>query len=360
MPRPKRKVSTDPAAFQLADEAKNKRTTRNSVAAPDSNSAGTETVGLLRSNPVAISDENDSDFDDLSDSGMPISQLSAIEDSQIPDSQLDLEPEPAVANVVPVTPASVHRANVVPVTPASVHPSINNPLMRPLGRTPSYAPITPSTPSPQEGGSMHIGNLMHPDFLKDVASAAHDDAQIHRQNIRGVLNFHLKALFLAKRNISAADRKLMVQHAISKANINTVELAAFNKHIDNHHSYLLRQLRGQFQAALRMFLDHPLAQNWVNHITTGIENWGQTHDGKRPVLAPAALDRMFLLNDMHLVWDIWAPILDCVPNYEALTTGAGMSWGQALRDSTLTVLAWMITHHFYPVNQDKTNELTTE
>jgi hypothetical protein len=37
-----------------------------------------------------------------------------------------------------------------------------------------------------------------------------------------------------------------------------------------------------------------------------------------PILSNPALDRMFLLGDMHLVWDIWAPIRDLVPTYETL------------------------------------------
>jgi hypothetical protein len=48
-----------------------------------------------------------------------------------------------------------------------------------------------------------------------------------------------------------------------------------------------------------MFLNYPLAENWVQHTKTGIENWGQTHDGKSPILSNSALDRMFLLGDMH-------------------------------------------------------------
>jgi hypothetical protein len=104
-----------------------------------------------------------------------------------------------------------------------------------------------------------------------------------------------------------------------------------------------------------MFLKHPQAENWVQHTKTGIDNWGQTHDGKSPLLSNQALDRMFLQGDMHLVWDIWAPILDPLPNYETF-----LSWGQALMESTLTVLSWMITHHFHPGGQDKAAEMSQE
>jgi hypothetical protein len=109
-----------------------------------------------------------------------------------------------------------------------------------------------------------------------------------------------------------------------------------------------------------MFLKHPETQEFCDYTQTGFKKWGQTHDGKSTLLNNANLDRMFLQGNKHLVWDIWAPLLDPLASDDQWFTPEGTPWGECFMVSTLTALNWMITHHFYPVPVDKASETMSQ
>jgi hypothetical protein len=289
-PRQKRKVSADTSPAQAADEPKTKRNTRNSAS-----SAGDAWIASragAAANPVPVDDDNDSDFDEISDLAVPNSQLTM--ESQLSQQHL---PENDSAEQMD-TPTSDFGLAVNPAQPASpkLMTARSSPAYTP-GRT--FSPYNPvnwvSRASAQpivHSSEASQGFIAHPDLCNDVSSAMMaGDLATQRHNIRGALNYHLKLMMMLKRNITTAERKALVQHLVSKAGLNPNEQASITKHLDNvssrtckapchlaksikHWSYLLRQLRAQFQAALQMFLNYPLAENWVQHTKTGIENWG--------------------------------------------------------------------------------------
>jgi hypothetical protein len=97
-----------------------------------------------------------------------------------------------------------------------------------------------------------------------------------------------------------------------------------------------------------MFLKHPETQEFCDYTMTGRDKWGRSHHGNTPLLNNTTLDRMFLQGNMHIVWDIWSPILDPLEGDILWFTTEGASWGHCFKESTLTALNWMVTHYFHP------------
>jgi hypothetical protein len=68
---------------------------------------------------------------------------------------------------------------------------------------------------------------------------------------------------------------------------------------------------------------------------------------------------MFLQGNLQLVWDIWAPILDPLATDDQWfgADSEGRPWADCVKESTLTSLNWIITHHFYlPAGADTASE----
>jgi hypothetical protein len=68
---------------------------------------------------------------------------------------------------------------------------------------------------------------------------------------------------------------------------------------------------------------------------------------------------MFLQGNLQFVWDIWAPILDPLATDDQWfgADSEGRPWANCFKESTLTSLNWIITHHFYlPAGADTASE----
>jgi hypothetical protein len=87
--------------------------------------------------------------------------------------------------------------------------------------------------------------------------------------------------------------------------------------------------------------------------------WGRFNNSSAPLLSNSALNQMFFNGNYRLLWDIWVPILDVLPDEEYMMVGnTGEKWSAALLESTLRVLNWMITHHLG--GSDSTADMTQE
>jgi hypothetical protein len=176
--------------------------------------------------------------------------------------------------------------------------------------------------------------------------------------IRGVLNFHLKVLMIRQRNISTSVRREMVNVAVSIFGLEEADTKALVKHANDHYAYLLRLLRQQFQAALDCFLKDSCTEEFCEYARTGAK-WGRFNNSSSPLLSCSKLNEMFFNGNYRLLWDIWVPILDVLPDEEYMMVGnPGEKWSAALLESTLHVLNWMITHHLG--GSDSTAEMTQE
>jgi hypothetical protein len=251
----KRKPASIPPAQVPDEEPKTKRATRNSAA-----SAGDE---WMTSNTVTIQDEPDSDFDELDDAPEPESQISLFSQlSQSQSQQCEVENLPQnspVHQMPPVLQSSpVRKASSVHKTP-SVH------------KTSPIQQISPggSYPSVSSGSSQHtLGNgdsfSAHPDLLTDIAAANNGDSAMQRQNVRGAMNFHLKLMLLKRRNITAVERKAFVQYVVTNTGMDTHEVSALQKHVDNVSAILHYGLGWGCQADIPSTIHISCANSAVN------------------------------------------------------------------------------------------------
>jgi hypothetical protein len=279
MPPRAQKRKAVPAEPTPADnpEPKSKRNTRNSAASAGDAWLASRSGAVT--NPVTVGDDNDSDFDELSDVPVQISQLlpqsqeqsqesqesqesqHPIHQPENPNSEQYFDPKMGIApfnfagTVNPAQPTSpkITTAQSSPIYPAGRTFTPYNAHNLGSSVTPPRMSVSPSTSgssvSSRASGQtaspfitgMTEGFIAHPDLCEDVASAmamATGDPGSQRQNIRGTLNHHLKLMMLVKRNITTAERKALVQHLVVKVGLNPNEVTSFHKHLDNVSSFL--------------------------------------------------------------------------------------------------------------------------
>jgi hypothetical protein len=120
-------------------------------------------------------------------------------------------------------------------------------------------------------------------------------------------------MMLKKRNLDVEARDhimRVIQYQCRGLDSETV--SALTKVVKNQVNHIHGSLRAQFDGAVKHFNQDPAAETWREWFQSLVTHLNGIDSLREPFITDAAVDKHFLRDDLELVSDIWAPILDVV------------------------------------------------
>jgi hypothetical protein len=131
--------------------------------------------------------------------------------------------------------------------------------------------------------------------------------------MESAMRWHLKLMMLKKRNLDASCRDNIIRVIQFKCRgFNADIIAKLRTQIKSQINHLHSLLRSQFDAAVRQFNEDPASQPWRDWFEKAVALVKSLHKLAEPYIESSDVDKYFLKDDLELVSDIWAPILDVV------------------------------------------------
>jgi hypothetical protein len=153
----------------------------------------------------------------------------------------------------------------------------------------------------------------------------------------------MKLMMLKKRNIDTKAREDILR--VIQYNCRGLDADTINKlkaSMRSQINHLHANLRTQFDAAIQQFNEDPTTQPWRTWFQSVVTLVKGIHKVSEPYIEDHDVDKYFLKNDLELVSDIWAPILDVLePKF--LMNPRHHGFAQVFLDATRKIFAQFLT-----------------